>query len=98
MAELHQHRHEPGSEERGGRFPAWVGQEEGQERTSGSQMIGAGANSVQKGVCVCLAEVSPDVWGEVYLGPGECDFSSSGSIPGSLLETQYLRLHPRLPE
>ena len=60
-------------------------------------MIGAGANLVQKGVCVCLAAVSPDVWGEVYLGPGECDFSSSGSIPGSLLETQYLRLHPRLP-
>lgn len=57
------HRHKPGSEERGGRFPAWVGREEGQERTSGSQTMGAGANSVQESVCVCLAAVSADVGG-----------------------------------
>ena len=29
VAELHEHRHEPGSEERGGRFPAWVGTRKG---------------------------------------------------------------------
>ena len=91
------HRHKPGSKERGGCFPAWVGWQEGQERTSGSQTMGAGANSVQESVCICLAAVSPDVCVGVYLGPGECDFSGSDSTPGRPLEMRCLRLLCRPP-
>lgn len=80
-----------------GPLPSLGGEEEGQERTSGSQMTGAGASSVQESVCVCLAALSPDVGGALYLGLGECDFSGSSSPPGRLLEMRCLRLHPRPP-
>ena len=47
-------------------------------------------------VCAFVWQRSQPMWG-VYLGPGECDFSGSGSTPGRLLEMRCLRLHRRPP-